>query len=110
MTRRLLDSDPVNGIDTWHEYNPETKETTLIYVPTHDVSDTLDILKAKANDAQASRDGIKNEWWHYAHIPNSLLLKCQIEEGIDTNDTKALLRKVNSPEYKYLKATALKHE
>jgi hypothetical protein len=79
-------------------------------VPTHDVSDTLDILKAKANDAQASRDGIKNEWWHYAHIPNSLLLKCQIEEGIDTNDTKALLRKVNSPEYKYLKATALKHE
>jgi len=108
--KRLLDYDPLSGIETWHEYDPLAKTTKLHYVPTRDVDPTLDYLTDLANNPDISRSQIKQNWWLYAHVPDSLLMKWHCEEGVDINDTQAILRKVNSPDYKRLKATALTHE
>ncbi len=108
--KRLLDYDPLSGIETWHEYDAIAKTTKLHYVPTRDSDPTLDYLTDLANDPEKSRSQIKNNWWLYAHVPDALLMKWHCEEGLDINDTQAILRKVNSPDYKRLKATALTHE
>ena len=109
--KRLVDYDPINGITTYTDYN-SVDDSLKIGYEFDDVSPVLDFNKAKQNDEQYTRDGIKNDWWHYAHIPMSLILKWQVEEGInvfDKNDTKKVLQKVNSPEYRYLKTTTLMH-
>lgn len=108
--KRLVDFDPLSGIETWHEYDATNKTTRLHYVPTRDVDPSLDYLSSIANDPDASKAQIKNNWWLYAHIPDAVLLKWHAEEGIDIHDTAAILRRVNHPDYKRLKATTLTHE
>jgi len=108
--KRLLDYDPLSGIETWHEYDAIAKTTKLHYVPTRDSDPTLDYLADLANSPDTSRSQIKNNWWLYAHVPDALLMKWHCEEGMDINDMQAILRKVNSPDYKRLKATTLTHE
>lgn len=103
--KRLLDYDPLTGIETWHEYDHIEKKTKVHYVPTRDVDPELSALTALANDESFTKQGIKNEWWHYAHIPDSVLVKWYVEEGIHPDDTDALFKKVNDPDYKRLKTT-----
>jgi hypothetical protein len=50
--------------------------------------------------------------WHYASIPTGLQMKWLIEEGLDVYDDNhwpRILRKLNDPEYKYLKTTNKYH-
>ena len=107
--KRLLSFDPVTGIETWHEYDHAEKQTRIYYVPTRDVDPTLSTLKRMANDDELTKRGIKNEWWLYGHIPDAVLLKWYVEEGIHPDDTDAMFKKLNDPDYKYLKATHKYH-
>lgn len=107
--KRLIDKDPFTGIETWHEYDHAEKKTKIYYVPTRDLDPALDYCKALANDEEHTKHGFKEDWWHYGFVPDSVRLKWFVEEGIPFSDAQAYNRKLNQPEYKYLKTTAKHH-
>jgi len=79
---------------------------------TQDVEKILEVNKALANNDEYTKNGFKNEWWHYATIPNIIIEKWLNEEGINAyNDDHwpKVFQKLNSPEYRYLKTTAKFH-
>jgi hypothetical protein len=109
--RELFSHDPVTGMTVWFDYNELTDETTLEY--SQDVEPILEFNKSLANDPEVTKHGIKNEMWLYASIPNGIAMKWLIEEGLDIYDDNAwpqISRKLNDPQYAYLKATHKRHE
>jgi hypothetical protein len=72
----------------------------------------LDHNKDSRTTSSYTKKGIKNDWWHYAHIPMSIIHKWLVEEGINVfekNDARKVFQKLNSPEYRYLKTTTKTH-
>jgi hypothetical protein len=98
---RLIDSG--DGLSTYHKYDHVTKETTIWTVG--DAEPGLEWAKALAKDDEYSKEGIKKEFWHYCHVPPSVLIKWHAL-GIDINRPEELIKMVNKPEWKYLKVTA----
>lgn len=112
MPKRLLDYDPLTKTETWHDYDESTDITTIAEI--QDVEPALESNKAVRNyDVggamglnEYSKQGIKNDWWHVASIPNSLIIKWKKEKGIDVfnkhqwNEVKKLL---NDSGYAYLR-------
>lgn len=111
--RRLLDYNQFSGVATYHEYDSLNDTTTLTYEQSAEaIESVLEINKALANEEDYSRQGIKNEWWHYGTIPDGLILKWLKEENLNLfteKDTGRILAKLNDPDYKYLKATSGRH-
>jgi len=97
-------------MSVYFDYNELTDETTLEYE--QDVEPLLEANKAQANDEEMTKFGIKNEMWKYASIPVGLQMKWLVEEGLDVYDDNAwpqIFRKLNDPQYAYLKTTAKYH-
>ena len=112
MSKRLLDHDPVTGLTEWFDYDHIT-DTTIIET-TQDVEPFLDQNKAKRDDPEYSRNGIKNEMWHYATIPLVVQMRWLNEYGMKNwpmlpQNKKLLFRLLNDPQWKYLKATEKIH-
>lgn len=100
----------MTGMSIYFDYNELTDQTTLEYV--QDVEPLLELNKKLQNETEYSKSGIKQEMWHYASIPNGLVMKWLIEEGLDVYDDNAwpqIMRKLNDPQYAYLKATTGNH-
>ncbi len=79
---------------------------------TTDPTMELERNKEKANDAEATRQGIKDEFWHYASIPAGVQLDWLINKGVDVtnqNHSKEMFKLLNDPEYRYLKTTTKHH-
>lgn len=110
MSRELFSHDPLTGMTVWFDYNDLTGDVTLEYE--QDVEPLLEVNKAMANDESFTKDGIKREMWQYASIPVGLQMKWLVEEGLDVYDDNAwpqIFRKLNDPEYAYLKTTHKHH-
>jgi hypothetical protein len=101
-----LGKDPLSGIERWMEYDPLTDTTTEF--ATQDVNTALEVNNDLRNDDEYWKRGKKNEFAHYASIP-ALIYEKWIQEGMHPDDTKAMLKKLNSPEYAYLKVTTKTH-
>lgn len=104
MNKRLLDVDPLTHSQTWHYYDPETDETTIEEI--QDPTFYVELNKETQKDADYSKRGIKNEWWHIARIPNAIIHKWMVEEGINVMDNKhwpRVKKKLNDPEWRYLR-------
>ena len=69
--KQLLDYDPLTGTKEWFEYDHITDTFTITV--DQDVSKFLDVVKKRRNDESYSQKGIKEEWWHYAAIPNLVI-------------------------------------
>ena len=111
MDKRLLSVDPLTGLMTWHSYDPLTDETIISY--TADSSPILEGNKMMANDPEYSKQGIKQEFWHYATIPVEVQMDWLINKGVDiyNRDHNAKVSQLlNDPEYRYLKTTHLHHK
>jgi len=111
MPKRVVEYDPFTGITTTFDYDYAT-DTTIVGSE-QDVSLLLDVNKKLQNDHSYSRNGIKNDWWHYASIPSIIIQKWKDEFGIDVfnkDHLKAVYAKLNDPEYRYLKTTAGFHK
>ena len=109
-TKRIIDYDPMTGISTWFEYIPESDLTIISRL--QDVEGILELNKAMAKDTDYTKQGFKDGWWHYASIPNVLIEKWKTEHNIDVykkEDWPAVFKKLNDPEYRYLKTTAKWH-
>jgi hypothetical protein len=79
--KRVLDHDPFTGITTYHDYNHETKQTTIERV--QNIEPALDRNKVLFNDDDYKRQGMKDSFLHVAHIPMIVIEKWKVEEGID---------------------------
>ena len=103
---RLLDYDAFTGIETWHDYDPLTKKTTIKSVG--DAEPGLEWAKTLAKDDDYWKKGVKNDRAHYCHIPNAVLMKWH-SMGVPISDPRALVSMVNRPEWSYLKVTNKVH-
>lgn len=106
MAERLFDYDPMAGYRTY--FSEGEKGEWRFRYEFDDVAPSLDYSRGLANEPEHWKRGVKQEFAHYAHIPNGLLMKWHVE-GVNINDPKALVEMVNKPEYSYLKVTDAFH-
>lgn len=100
MARRLLDYDPITGVETYHEYDEAEDKTYVSYE--QDVEPLLDRNKRLQNEAQGSM----GDMVHVASIPPTIQLKWLIEHGVDLmnkDHMPGVKRLLNDPEWRYLK-------
>jgi len=100
---KLMDIDPFNGIRTYHHYDHQTDVTSIQRV--QNVEPILEANKRLQN-TDHEKQGIKHNWWHAAMIPIMVIEKWLVEDGInayDPNDIKAVKKKLNDPEWRYLR-------
>jgi hypothetical protein len=110
MTRRLLDYDNFTATATYHHYD-ESTDTSIIETvqDTDQIERELDATQSFRNDEEYTKQGMKNDVLHYAHIPTGVLMQW-FTQGVNINDNKELFKMVNKPEYAYLKTTTMKHK
>ena len=107
MAKRLIEIDPVSGIKTYHDYDHATNTTFII--EEQDVESILSSNKRLEADSSFKQKGIKSEWLKIASIPNSVITKWKVEDGVDVfnpSHRKAVMRKLNDPEYKFLRTAS----
>lgn len=108
--KRLLDFDPLTREAVWFEMNDDGI-VTLHHE--QDVSHIIEANKMMQNETEYTKQGIKDGWWHYARVPNNIVHKWLVEEGVnffDKNDRKKVFQLLNSPEYRFLKTTTKHHQ
>lgn len=64
--KRLLDYDPHTGVQTFHHYDHGTGITRIEEV--QDVQKVLDQCKELANNPDYKRQGIKEDYYHFARV------------------------------------------
>lgn len=106
--KRLLDHDPEAGITEIFHYDHVTGDAHVETV--QDVEPHLEYSKRLANDDEYTKQGIKDEMWHYAHIPVVVQLKWLVKYGpkndpMAKGNEKLLFSLLNDPEWRYLKTT-----
>ena len=110
--KRLLGHDADTGVSEIFHYDNLTGDVRIETV--QDVSGILDDTSDRRNDEQYTKDGIKNEMWHYARVPIVVQMKWLAEYGsknwpMRPGNEKLLFRLLNSPDWKYLKTTEKIH-
>lgn len=98
---------------TWFDYE---KSTDTMFIKNEQsasvVENILDQNAAMRHDGDYSRQGIKEDWWHYARIPNGVILEMKEKFGADMLapkvDWKHCLKILNR-EYPHLKVTTKTH-
>lgn len=109
MTKRLLDFDPLSGEKVWFQYDQHCDQMTITHE--QDVTEHLKLAHHLATDDKRDKKGRKEDWWHYAHVPNAVILEMKQKHGVDffdKNQHKRVFALLNS-EYKRLKTTQLNH-
>jgi hypothetical protein len=110
MARMLLDTDPFTGESVYYEYNHANKHATITH--TQKVDRIIDNNVVDTNDTWRTQEGIKRDWWHYARVPNTVIIDWKQNKGVDfynPADRKKVFQLLNSPEYKMLKTTHKHH-
>jgi hypothetical protein len=111
MDKRLLFVDPLTGLKTFHSYDSLTDETIISYEA--DSSPIIEVNKQIANDNDAWKEGMKQDFVLYASIPVEVQLDWLINKGVDVykqDDSKKVFQLLNDPEYLYLKTTHKHHQ
>lgn len=71
MTKRLLEYDPLTKTTTWFESDGSGKNVRICQQ--QDVEEVLKYTKRLANDSSYKRKGIKEDWYHFATVPTTIL-------------------------------------
>jgi hypothetical protein len=109
MTKRVLDHNPLTGVTTYFEY---TSDDRMVITSEQEISSIVDDAAAMRNNDEYSKAGIKNDQWHYARLPLSVIVQMKEKFGVDMMspkiDWKSALKIINR-EYPHLKTTAKTH-
>jgi hypothetical protein len=100
----FFDYDPNTGITQTFDYDPVTEDVRL--TSTQNLDAFFAAVKAKRDNPDAWKKGVKEEWAHYASIPPVIEMEL-LKQGIDMNNpdqTKELLNAINT-KYPFLKVT-----
>lgn len=104
MTKRLLDYNPITGLQVWHEYN-EADDMTVIHY-TADATPVLDQNKRELAEAKGSMgDMVK-----VASIPVGVQYEWLVKYGInlwDKNHAAGVKRLLNSSDYRWCRTREL---
>ena len=100
--KRLLDYDPLTRTQTFHEYDHSSGKTVIETV--QDVRGILDHNKRLANDAAYKARGIKQDYYHFATVPNCVLMELLLKHNLDWQKTEDLpaIEKILQRDYKKL--------
>jgi hypothetical protein len=110
-SRRFFDRTP-DGVTEWFHYDHVTGDCAIETV--QDCEPILDVNKTLQNDDDYTKQGMKDEMWHYARIPAVVQVQWLNEYGIDNwpmkpGNEKLLFKLLNSPEWRHLKTTRKMH-
>ena len=104
MAKHLISHDPISGISAYYE--PEGNGGARI---THEYADVDGILdNNKLNYNHVNGWNADRSWHKVATVPNSLITKWLLEEGIDFYNKEhwpKIKAKLNSSEYLYLRTS-----
>lgn len=109
MSKRVLDHNPLSGETVWFEYEKHSDRMTITH--SQEVTPNLALAHGLAVHDDYSKRGMKNDMWHYAHVPNSVILEMKSKHGVDffdKNDAKRVFQLLNT-EYKRFKTTDKHH-
>lgn len=110
MTRLVLDHNPLSKETVFFDFDNHTNEVRITHE--QDVSTFLDRAHELSSDGERTRKGIKNDFWHYAHVPNVVIMDMAQKHGVDFFDRaqSAKVFRLLNTEYKRTKVTNLTHE
>lgn len=106
MTKELISVDPSTGIHTWFEFEGGAEGKFNIH-HTQDVEPIIEHNKRLQNEPDYKKAGIKNEFQHFATIPDIVIMQW-MKEGIDVfnkDHWPAVLRKLRDPQYRHLRTS-----
>ena len=110
MAKRLLDKDPITGVETWFDYDHVHDNAVITEKQPVD-----HILKYCANLRQISgertKEQIKKDWVHYAILPATVQLEKKVKHGVDPWDKADEAKRfalINS-DYSKFKVTEIMH-
>jgi len=109
MSSRILSRDKETGLTEIAHYDPVTDN--MVIETRQDVQAALDYAQRLRNENEYTRKGMKEEWLHYAHLTDSMILKLRVEHGLNIfnkDHLKACYRKINEL-YPKLKTTEMVH-
>ncbi len=107
---RILDYDPLTGLTQLFHYDHANDAVTIEY--RQDVTPILEQNKAAYLDTDTHKRQAKEEWAHYAKIPDVVQMEWAVKYGVhfwDKNHEQAWWKLLNSPDYAYLRRTTYKH-
>lgn len=109
MKHFKTDWNPVTGAREDYYWDEQNQQMTIRN--RHDIGDILESNKHQQNQTLDKRYG-KEMMHHVADIPNAVVLQWK-KEGLDIFDgqpetKRKLMRKLNDPDYRYLKRTVKK--
>lgn len=80
--KRLLEYDPVTKTKTWFEGDGYGG---FHIAQEQDVEGIINYCQALKNDSEYKKKGIKEDWYHFATIPNTILHEILIKHNLDFN-------------------------
>jgi hypothetical protein len=104
MTKRLLEYDPLTGIKTFHEYDHASQKTYISHE--QDCQKILDYNRTLANDDRYKRQGIKDDWYHFATVPLTVVMEWKTKYNLDVfknDDLPRIEKLLKSSEYSKLR-------
>jgi hypothetical protein len=116
MSKRLIDVDPITGLQTWHDYD-EASDKTFIY-ECQDIEPLVEHNKVLQNHQGGHamgkndyfRKGVKNSWCHIANIDQITQIEWRRKFGVNIFlwgkcdwTTKRMKRLLNDPDYRHLR-------
>ena len=112
MAKHLLDYNPHTGESVYFDYSEAEGSPQAVITHTQDVSAIANQCHAWAVKTDTKTDfGIKQDLWHYARIPNSIILEMKQKHGVDffdKNDSAKVYHLINT-EYSKFKTTHKNH-
>jgi hypothetical protein len=110
VSTRLLDIDPLSGIASTFRYDYGRDE--VIYGQFQQTEPIIETNKRRVIEDDHAYQR-KNDWIHYARIPNIVILEWKTKFGVDffkPGQEKEWGRLVNSPDYRDVKCTPINHD
>ena len=100
--KKLISYDAFTGTSTYHEYDPSSGKTHI--TESQDVQKVLDYTKTLANDTNYKSQGIKNDWYHFATVPNTVIMEIKTKHGLDVfnKDDLPKIERLLQSEYRKL--------
>lgn len=109
--RRELDYNPLTGMRVTFDFDPMTEDIVIGHH--QDATAVVEDNKWALLDLDAHKAAAKNDWAHYAKIPEIVVLEWRAKYGVDfmnPDHFKKCMSLLNDPDYKYLKRTSYKHD
>lgn len=109
MSKLILDHNPLTGESVYFSFNDHDNQVVITHE--QDVTQHLRAASEMAADTQLTKDGISHDMWHYAHVPNNIIVEMKQKHGVDffdRNDAPKVFKLLNT-EYARFKTTAGHH-